>query len=172
MWASTCESRTDLKWRSRWGGRPPTRTRAISASALVAEFVAVGAGCRALMGLFGFGEVTALAVLTELGDASRLSRSRQAVRCAGIDIGVHRSDRRSRLGKLTRQGSPELRWALYEAAQSATRPRSPDNAEYLRLKRRGKTHTQASLTIARKPARRSFHILRQLGPAALELVTE
>jgi transposase len=46
----------------------------------------------------------------------RLSASRTAVRCAGLDIGVHRSGRRSRAGKLTRQGSPQLRWALYESA--------------------------------------------------------
>jgi len=124
-------------------------------------------GCRALMELFGVGELTAPAILTELGDVARLRRSRQAVRCAGIDIGVHRSDRRSRVGKLTRQGSPHLRWALYEAAQSACRPTSPDHAELLRLKER-MSHTRASLTIARKLARRSFHVLRELGPAALE----
>ena len=86
---------------------------------------------------------------------------------AGIDIGVYRSDRRSRVGKLTRQGSPQLRWALYEAALSACRPRSPDHADYLALKARGLSHTRASLTIARKLARRSFHVLRELGPAAL-----
>ena len=54
---------------------------------------------------------------------------------AGIDIGVHRSDRRARAGKLNRQGSPQLRWALYEAALSACRPSSPDHADYLALKR-------------------------------------
>src|SRR4051812_38398385 len=73
---------------------------------------------------------------------------------AGIDIGVHRSDRRARVGKLTRQGSPQLRWALYEAARSACRPTSPDHADYLALKARGLSHTRASLTIARKLARR------------------
>ena len=41
---------------------------------------------------------------------------------------------------------------------------------YLALKARGLSHTRASLTIARKLARRSFHILRELGPAALEPV--
>jgi transposase len=127
-------------------------------------------GCRALMRQFGVGEVTAVAILTELGDATRLRRSRQAVRMAGIDIGVHRSDRRSQAGRLSRQGSPLLRWALYEAAQSARRAASPDHADYLRLKRRGLSHTRASLTIARKLARRSFHTLRELGPAALEPV--
>lgn len=69
-------------------------------------------GCRALMGHFGIGEPTAPTILRELGDVARLSTSRKAVRQAGIDIGVHRSDRRSRVGKLTRQGSPQLRWAL------------------------------------------------------------
>jgi transposase len=80
---------------------------------------------------------------------------------------VHRSDRRSRAGKLTRQGSPQLRWALYESAQAACRPTSPDRADYLALKARGLSHTRASLTLAR----RCFHTLRELGPEALEPVT-
>jgi transposase len=127
-------------------------------------------GCRALMGLYGMGELTSLVTLCELGDVTRLSASRKAVRMAGIDIGVHRSDRRARAGTLNRQGSPQLRWALYEAALSACRPSSPDHADYLELKARGLSHTRASLTIARKLARRSFHVLRELGPDALEPV--
>jgi hypothetical protein len=82
-------------------------------------------GCRALMRLYGMGELTSLVTLCELGDVGRLSASRKAVRLAGIDIGVHRSDRRARAGKLTRQGSAQLRWALYEAALSACRPSQP-----------------------------------------------
>jgi transposase len=128
-------------------------------------------GCRALQRHFGIGELTAPMILCELGDVGRLSASRKAVRCAGLDIGVHRSDRRSRVGKLTRQGSPQLRWALFEAAQSACRPSSPDHADYLALKARGLTHTRATMTIARRLARRSFHTLRALGPSALEPVT-
>jgi hypothetical protein len=48
------------------------------------------------------GELTSLMTLCELGDVQRLSASRKAVRIAGIDIGVHRSDRRAgaRVGKL------------------------------------------------------------------------
>ena len=84
---------------------------------------------------------------------------------------MHRSDRHAQLGKLTRQGSPELRWALYEAAQSACRPTSPDYQDYHALKQRGLSHTRASLTIARKLARRSYHVLRELGPAALAPIT-
>jgi transposase len=129
------------------------------------------AGCRAVMRQFGIGELTAPTIVSELGDVTRLSAARKAVRCAGLDIGVYRSDRRSRVGKLTRQGSPQLRWALYEAAQSACRPASPDHADYLALKARGLSHTRASMTIARKLARRSFHILRELGPDALQPVS-
>ena len=125
-------------------------------------------GCQALMGQYGMGELSALVTLCELGDVTRLHASRQAVRMAGIDIGVHRSDRHAQLGKLTRQGSAPLRWALFEAAQSASHRASPDYADYHALKTRGLSHTRASLTIARKLARRSYHILRALGPAALD----
>jgi transposase len=129
-------------------------------------------GCRALQRHFGIGPLTAPTILVELGDVSRLSASRKAVRAVGFDIGVYRSDRRSRLGKLTRQGPPDARWALDEAAQSACRRSSPDHQHYLALKARGLTHTQASLTIARKLTRRCFHTLRALGPSALEPVTD
>ena len=129
-------------------------------------------GCQALQRHFGIGPATALTILAELGDACRLSASRKAVRLAGLDVGVYRSDRRSRPGKLSRQGSPELRWALYEAAQSAPRRTSPDRPAYLALRARGLSHTRASLTIARKLARRCFHSLRELGPQALEPVSD
>jgi hypothetical protein len=71
----------------------------------------------------------------------------------------------------TAKASPHLRWALSEAALSACRPSSPDHADYLAPNARGLSHTRASLTIARKLARRSFHVLCELGPAALDPVT-
>jgi transposase len=128
-------------------------------------------GCRELMRHYGIGPVTATSIVCELGDVSRLSAARKAVRCAGLDVGAHRSDQHSRLGKLTRQGSPQPRRALYEAAQSARKPQSPDYADYHQLKARGLSHTRATMTIARKLARRCFHSLRELGPAALQPIT-
>jgi transposase len=120
---------------------------------------------------YGIGELTAPTILCELGDVTRLSASRKAVRCAGLDVGVHRSDRRSRVGKLTRQGSPQLRWALYESAQAACRPTSPDPRRLPSAQGGRALAHRASLTIARKLARRCFHTLRELGPGALEPVT-
>jgi transposase len=51
-------------------------------------------GCRALMAHYGIGELTAVTILAELGDARRFSSSRHAVRYSGLDITVHQSDQR------------------------------------------------------------------------------
>ena len=84
-------------------------------------------GCKALMGQFGVGELTAVTILAELGDARRFSPSRDMVRYPGLDITGRRSDQRRASGHLSREGPPALRWALFEAAQSAagggSRPR-------------------------------------------------
>jgi transposase len=124
------------------------------------------AGCKALMGHYGVGPRIATAMLAELGDARRFSSSRQAVRCAGLDITVHESDARRRAGHLSRQGSPVLRWAAFEAAQCAARPGSPDHDYYLQLKQRLGAN-RAALTIARKLLRRAHHTLRELGEDAI-----
>ena len=123
-------------------------------------------GCRALMGLYGVGELTAVAILAELGDTRRFSSSRQAVRYAGLDITVHQSDQRRAPGHLSRQGPPALRWALYEAAQAARRPGSPDRAYYDQAAER-LGGNRACLALARKLLKRSYHVLRELGDQAL-----
>jgi transposase len=124
-------------------------------------------GCRALMGQFGIGEVTAVTILAELGDARRFSSSREAVRYAGMDITVHQSDQRRSSGHLSRQGPPALRWALFEAAQSAARAGSPDR-EYYRQAAERLGANRACLSVARKLLKRSYHTLRELGEEALQ----
>ena len=91
---------------------------------------------------------------------------RQAVRYAGLDITVHQSDRRRAPGHLSRQGPPALRWALYEAAQAARRPGSPDRAYYDQAAER-LGGNRACLALARKLLKRSYHVLRELGDQAL-----
>jgi transposase len=88
------------------------------------------AGCRALMAHYGIGPLVAVTVLAELGDCTRFSSSRHAVRSSGLDITVHQSDQRRAPGHLSRQGPPALRWALFETAQSACRLGSPDRDSY------------------------------------------
>src|SRR3954452_160328 len=126
-------------------------------------------GCRALMKHYGIGELTAVTILAELGDARRFSSSRHAVRSAGLDITVHQSDQRRAAGHLSRQGPPALRWALFEAAQAARRPGSPDRAYYDQAAER-LGGNRACLAFARKLLQRSFHTLRELGDESLQPV--
>jgi transposase len=88
------------------------------------------------------------------------------VRYAGLDITVHQSDDRRSPGHLSRQGPPALRWALYEAAQRARFPASPDHGYYLQLAERIGGN-RACLALARKLLKRSHHILKALGDQAL-----
>jgi transposase len=127
-------------------------------------------GCLALMEMYGVGTLTSTAILAELGDARRFSSSRHAVRFAGLDITVYSSAEHRAPGRLSRQGSTLLRWAVYEAAQTAARPGSLDHAYYQTLAARlGKT--RAKLALSRKLLRRAHHILRELGDAALTPAT-
>jgi len=124
------------------------------------------AGCKALMAHYGIGPLVAVTILAELGDCTRFSSSRLAVRYAGMDITVYQSDQRRAPGHLSRQGPPALRWALFEAAQSACRQGSPDR-DYYRETAERLGHNRACLSVARKLLKRSYHTLRELGEEAL-----
>jgi len=124
-------------------------------------------GCKALLAHYGVGPLTSVTILAELGDPSRFSSSREAVRYAGLDITVHQSDQRRAPGHLSRQGPPALRWALFEAAQCARRRTSPDHQYYLEAAAR-LGGNRACLAVARKLLKRSYHTLRELGEDALQ----
>ena len=120
--------------------------------------------CRALVDAqYGIGGLIAVAVWSELGDCRRFSRSEQAVRHTGLDVTVDSSDRRRAGGFLSRQGPQTLRWALYEAAKNSSHLRSPDHDYYAAVKARhdGKI---AAISVARKLARRCYHVLRSVDP--------
>jgi len=125
------------------------------------------AGCKALMGHYGIGPLVAVTILAELGDCTRFSSSRHAVRYAGMDITVYQSDQHRAPGHLRRQGPPALRWAMFEAAQSASRRGSPDLDYYGQAAER-LGHNRACLSVARKLLKRSYHTLRELGEEALQ----
>ena len=116
--------------------------------------------------LYGVGPVTALAITCWLAGAGRFSSSRQAVRFAGLDITVSSSDRKGPPGKLSRQGPPVLRWAVYEAGKAHARTSAPDHRYYAAVKDR-KNSKRACLSEARKILRQAHHILAELGDDAL-----
>jgi transposase len=124
-------------------------------------------GCRALRGTqFGVGAVTSVAIWAELGDVRRFASSSDVIRHTGLDITVRSSDGKGPPGHLSRQGPQLLRWALYEAAKCAARPAAPDYRYYTATRDR-RTGGLATLSVARKLARRCYHTLRELGEEAM-----
>ncbi len=116
--------------------------------------------------LYGVGPLTALALTCWLAGKDRFSSSRKAVRFTGLDITVHSSDRKGPPGRLSRQGPPVLRWAVYEAGKTHARAAAPDHAYYAQVKDR-KNSKRAALSEARKIVRQACHILTELGDDAL-----
>jgi transposase len=116
--------------------------------------------------LYGVGPVTGLALTCWLGGAGRFSSSRKAVRFTGLDITVHSSDRKGPPGRLSRQGPPVLRWAVYEAGKTHARATAPDHGYYAQVTDRKNTK-RAALSEARKIVRQACHILTELGDDAL-----
>ena len=128
------------------------------------------AGAKVLAGrLYGAGPFAALAMTCWPVGAGRFSSSRQAVRFAGLDVTVWSSDRKGPPGRLSRQGPPALRRALYEAGKTHARSPAPGHAYYAQVKDRcnGK---RAALPEARKILRQASHILAGLGGGALPAV--
>jgi len=86
---------------------------------------------------------------------------------------VHRARRHRALlrpqrtpGKLSRQGPPVLRWAVYEAGKTHARAAAPDHGYYAAVKDR-KNGKRAALSEARKIVRQACPILAELGDDAL-----
>ncbi len=128
-------------------------------------------GCRALIEqIYGIGELTSVTILAELGDPRRFHNARDAVRYSGLDVTVYQSDQHRSPGHLSRQGPPALRWALYEAAQAARRPGSPDRQYYQHTAARIGGN-RACIAIARKLLKRSYHLLKELDDQAIQPVS-
>ena len=107
----------------------------------------------------GVGRYIAMLVIAEVGDITRFPTARHLCAWAGLTPTVRSSDRRTRLGHISGQGSPALRWALVEAAQHTPTGGGPLRASYDRIaKRRGKQI--AKVAVARKILTLCFYGLR------------
>jgi transposase len=120
----------------------------------------------ALQTIEGVGPVLACYLLAELGQVRRFRRVRQVVRAAGLDPVVHDSAESRRRGKLSKQGSPSLRWALVQAAHCAARVRGSQEQQRQRRLSRRIGSQRAALTSARVIAKRAYQVLAALEAAA------
>lgn len=106
-------------------------------------------GARLLMTHPGVGPITALATGEFLGDPSRFAGSKELVSYVGMIPGEYSSGKRQRLGNLTKQGNPLLRFLWREAAIHAVR-RDPELKHFYHRKLIQKGLGKARAAVARK----------------------
>ena len=107
----------------------------------------------------GVGPDTAMLIIAEVGAIERFPDARHLCAWAGLTPTVRSSDGKARLGHISRQGSPALRWALVEAAQKCTTGGGPLRESFERIaKRRGRKI--AKVAVARQILTLSYYGLR------------
>jgi transposase len=107
----------------------------------------------------GVGMVVGLAFALTVGPVERFSNSRKLVSYWGLNPRENSSGGRQRLGSISKQGNPMMRWLLVEAAQTAARLDPQLGRIYQRLKKK-KTSGVAKVAVARRLAVRLFWMLR------------
>jgi transposase len=99
----------------------------IAAADLELEEVAKGDPvCRRLMTVPGVGPVTAVRYAAALDDVGRFDRASAVQSYLGLVPGESSSSDKRRITSITKAGSPQVRWALVQAAWSARRWRKQD----------------------------------------------
>jgi transposase len=107
---------------------------------------------RRLLTVPGVNVICAAIFLAAVGDIRRFKRSRPVVAYLGLDPRVYQSGSGpARGGRISKQGSPQTRWALVEAARSVAQQPGPLHAFYERIRAR-KGHNRAVVAVARKLA--------------------
>lgn len=108
----------------------------------------------------GVGPITALAVVLSLGPVERFASARKVASYAGLIPTEYSSGGKQRLGHISKEGNPFLRWLLVEAATLAVRYDPEMKRMYWRLvERRGKSI--AKVAMARKLLVRLYWMLRR-----------
>lgn len=77
--------------------------------------------CQRLMTVPGIGPVTALRFVATIDDISRFATAHQVQSYLGLTPGENSSSTRVRRTRLTKAGSPQMRWLLVQAAWTALR---------------------------------------------------
>ena len=125
----------------------------------IAEQARQRSGARLLMTHPGVGPVTALATDVFLGDPQRFADGKALASYVGLIPREYSSGERQRLGAVTKQGSPLLRFLWNEAGAHAAR-RDPELQRFYRRKLVQKGLGKARVAVARKLGIRLWIMLR------------
>ena len=127
--------------------------------AAVAAAAEQNAEARLLMTHPGVGPVVSLAYVLAIGHWQRFARGKQVASYLGLIPAEASTGGKQRLGKITKQGNPMLRWLLVEAATTAQRYDAGWHRQYVRLSMQ-KHHGVAKVAMAHKLAVRLYWMLR------------
>jgi transposase len=119
---------------------------------------------RLLATIPGVGPLLALTIASTVGDISRFRTASQLVGYSGLVPRIYQSGESSRTGRLSKAGSPLLRWAAVEAAQHAWRPQNPWHRLYVDVRRRHGHGNAAKAAVARKVLIACWHVLARNEP--------
>ena len=107
-------------------------------------------------------------IIAEVGDIRRFPTAHHLCAWAGLTPTVRSSDSKARLGRISKQESHLLRWALIEAAQKTPTGGGPLREQYERIARRRGAKV-ARVAIAREILTLSYYGLRDGRSAASKL---
>jgi transposase len=111
-----------------------------------------------LVQLPGVSLIAAMTLLAAIGDISRFPSAKHLVGYAGFGTRIHDSGQKRRSGRITKAGRRDLRTAMVQAAQSASRIHPHWQAELARLEPR-LGRNKAIVAIARKLLVAVWHVL-------------
>jgi transposase len=115
---------------------------------------------RLLTTLPGVGWLTALTVVSEVGEIERFPTSKHLCSYAGLVPRVRASGGRAHHGRITKEGPRMLRWILVEAASSAVRRPGPLQRHFRKLSaKRGRS--VAKVAVARKMLGVIYHMWQE-----------
>jgi transposase len=113
----------------------------------------------------GIGPVASDIIISEIGDIGRFSSGKSLVAFAGIDPKVKQSGvSLKRNTKITKRGSPHLRYAIYLATMSAQQCNPEFKAHFDKKRSEGKTYKEATLSGSRKMAYRIYAVWKRGTP--------
>jgi transposase len=126
----------------------------------IAAWASKDARVAVIFQLSGVGLVTAVTLLSAIGDITRFPDAKNLVGYAGLGVRVHDSGMTTRTGGITKAGRREMRAVLVEAAQVAVLHDPRWKAELLRLEYR-LGRNKAIVAIARKMLVVVWHLLSE-----------
>ena len=116
-----------------------------------------------VMQLPGFGVMTAMTVLSAIGEIQRFETPKHLASYSGLTPGLEQSGTKHRGKGITKEGRRELRWALVEAAQMAVKSDPLWKSRFQEMQKR-MHRNQAMVAIARQLLELVWYVLTRRQP--------